>query len=151
MKQVGIASMVLLVFVGCGGVALNAGPDNDIKVIPLNIGEHKFTVEVADTSEKWTRGMMYREYIADDFGMLFVSGYESHHSFWMKNCKVRLDIIFLDKHKQVINIHYNVPPCTSEPCPGYASERPAQYVLELRANRAKELKMKPGDVVSFEF
>lgn len=133
------------------GTILNVCAGSNVKVIPLYIGQHKFNVEVADTPSKWTLGLMYREYIADDFGMLFVSNYEEHRSFWMKNCKVHLDILYLDRNKQVINIHYNVPPCKADPCPGYPSDRPAQYVLELRANRAKELKIKPGDHISFSF
>lgn len=133
------------------GIVLNVCAGADVKVMPLYIGDHKLTVEIADTTSKWTLGLMYREFIADDFGMLFVSDYEDYRSFWMKNCKIHLDIIFLDSNKQVINIHHNVPPCEADPCPGYPSERPAQYVLELRANRAKELNLKPGDRISFNF
>jgi len=121
----------------------------EIKIIPLYIGQEKFTVEIADTPEKQLRGLMYREFIPDDFGMLFIYRTEYPRSYWMKNCLASLDIIFLDKNKQVINIHFNVPPCEDEPCKTYGSERPAQYVLELRGNRAKELNLKPGDAISF--
>ncbi len=124
---------------------------SQIKLIPLYIGSEKFTVEIADTNEKWLTGMMHREFIPDDFGMLFVSDSDQYRSFWMKNCLVRLDIIFLDSNKQIINMHLNVPPCKSEPCAGYPSRRPARYVLELRGNRARELKLKPGDAISFSF
>ena len=120
-----------------------------IKIIPLYIGLEKFTVEIADTDEKRITGMMFREFVADDFGMLFIHETELPRGFWMKNCLVHLDIIYLDKNKQIINIHFNVPPCKSEPCPTYESERPAQYVLELRGNRAKELNLKPGDTIFF--
>lgn len=121
----------------------------EIKIIPLYIGPEKFMVEIADTPEKQITGMMYREFIPDDFGMLFINETERYRSFWMKNCRVHLDIIFLDRNKQVINIHFNVPPCKHEPCKTYPSERPAQYVLELRGNRAKELNLKPGDTIFF--
>lgn len=122
---------------------------SEIKVIPLFIGKVKFTVEVADTMEKQMLGLMYRESIPDDFGMLFIYPSEGHRSMWMKNCRVHLDIIFMDANKQVINIHFNVPPCTGDPCASYASERPAQFALELRANRAKELGLNPGDHIFF--
>jgi uncharacterized protein len=123
--------------------------DKGIKIIPLFIGSEKFTVEVADTFEKRTLGLMYREFIPDDFGMLFIDETEDYQGFWMKNCRIHLDIIYLDKNKQVINIHFNVPPCKSEPCPTYKSKRPALYVLELRGNRARELDLKPGDTIFF--
>jgi uncharacterized membrane protein (UPF0127 family) len=124
---------------------------SSIKIIPLYIGSQKFTVEVADNAEKWAMGLMFREVVSDDFGMLFVSDFEDYRSFWMKNCKVHLDIIFLNSNKQIINIHYNVPPCQYDPCPSYESTRPAQYILELRGNRAKELNLKPGDVIQFSW
>ncbi|MCP5049528.1 MAG: DUF192 domain-containing protein [bacterium] len=151
MKHVKKIIVLLMLLGGLVYVSLFSGAGARIKLIPLYIGDNKFTVEVADTDEKWTTGMMYREVVPDDFGMLFVSNVEYHRSFWMKNCLANLDIIFLDSYKQVINIHINVPPCKREPCPGYASERPAQYVLELRGNRAKELNLKPGDVVMFSY
>jgi uncharacterized protein len=122
---------------------------SDIKIIPLYIGIQKFTVEIADTPQKQETGMMYRENIPEDFGMLFVYESEDYRGFWMKNCLVSLDIIYLDKYKQVINIHDNVPPCKREPCKSYRSVRPAQYVLELRANRSRELNIRPGNNVFF--
>jgi uncharacterized protein len=145
MKKVKLVLTIILVILIVWQVLAGSG----IKLIPLYIGSQKFTVELADTAEKWAMGLMFREAIPDDYGMLFVSDFEDHRSFWMKNCKVRLDIIFLDSNKQVINIHANIPPCQYEPCPGFPSERPAQYVLELRGNRAIELNIKPGDSISF--
>ena len=126
-----------------------SSPGPDIKIIPLYIGTEKFTVEIADTPEKQVTGMMYRESIPADFGMLFTYDSEDYRGFWMKNCLVALDIIYLDRHKQVIDLHLNVPPCRREPCKTYKSQRPAQYVLELRGNRARELNLKPGDTVFF--
>lgn len=121
----------------------------EIKTIPLYIGSEQFVVEIADTSEKQLRGLMFRESIPDDYGMLFIYGEEGYRSMWMKNCKVHLDLIFLDADKQIINMYINVPPCKKEPCGTYESKRPAKYVLELRGNRANELKLKPGDTIFF--
>jgi uncharacterized membrane protein (UPF0127 family) len=139
--------IVILFILFCGSVY--SSPGTEIKIIPLYIGSEKFIVEIADTPEKILTGMMFREFVPDDFGMLFIHETEDYHAFWMKNCRVPLDIIFLDKNKQIINIHFNVPPCKREPCKTYKSERPAQYVLELCANRAKELNLKPGDTIFF--
>ncbi|UCH95282.1 MAG: DUF192 domain-containing protein [Candidatus Aminicenantes bacterium] len=138
---------VILFIIFCGSLFSAAG--SEIKIIPLYIGTEKFSVEIADTPRKIMKGMMFRESIPDDFGMLFVDEIEEYKGFWMKNCRVPLDIIYLDKNKQVINIHFNVPPCKREPCKIYQPKRPARYVLELRGNRAKELNLKPGDTVFF--
>ena len=122
---------------------------SEIKMIPLHIGEVKFTVEIADTHEKQLRGLMYRKSIPDDYGMLFVYNDEQIRGFWMKNTLVHLDLIFLDKNKQVVDIILNIPPCEADPCETYASDNKAQYVIELRGNRAKELNIKVGDTVFF--
>ncbi len=121
----------------------------DVKMIPLHIDNHQFTVELADTHEKQERGLMFRKEIPDDFGMLFTYDYEANHGFWMKNCFVHLDIIYLDRNKQVVDMYVNVPPCKAEPCISYTSKAPAQYVLELRANRSTEIGLKLGDTVFF--
>lgn len=121
----------------------------ELKTIPLHIGSKQFVVEIADTEEKHLRGLMFREFIPDNFGMLFVYGEEEYRSMWMKNCRVHLDIIFLDANKKVINMYINVPPCEMEPCRTYVSKSPVKYVLELRGNLAKELKLKPGDTIFF--
>ena len=120
-----------------------------VKMIPLCIGSTVFTVEIADTQEKQMLGLMYRKTIPDDFGMLFVNSEEDYHSMWMKNTLVHLDLIFLNKDRQVVDMYINVPPCEKDPCPTYPSRVRAQYVLELRGNRAKELNLKIGDTIYF--
>jgi uncharacterized membrane protein (UPF0127 family) len=106
-------------------------------------------VEVSDTPEKQVKGLMFRENIPANYGMLFVFPSEETRSFWMKNCRIHLDIIYLNNRKQIIDMHINVPPCTSDPCPSYISKKKARYVLELKGNRAKELGLKEGDSVFF--
>ncbi|MCK5058695.1 MAG: DUF192 domain-containing protein [Candidatus Aminicenantes bacterium] len=120
-----------------------------ITMIPLYIGEEKFKVEIADTDEKQIRGLMFRKSIPDDFGMLFPYKDEDIRGFWMKNTLVHLDLIYLNRDKQVVDMFINVPPCESEPCKTYVSKKPAKYVLELRGNRARELNIKIGDAIFF--
>ncbi len=121
----------------------------NVKMIPLYINNHEIIVEVADTPAKKATGLMFRKNIPDDFGMLFIFDDEQIRSFWMKNCRVHLDIIYLDGAKQVVDIHKNVPPCQQEPCKSYVSKKRARYVLELRGGRTDELKLKIGGVVFF--
>jgi len=89
--------------------------------------------EVADTPQETSQGLMYREKLAKDTGMLFILGYEGKHNFWMKNVRIPLDIIFVNRNKEIVKIHRNVPPCEKEPCPTYNSEFPAVYAIETNA------------------
>lgn len=146
--QTGVYVAILLIFI----IELLIAPFSlaaKIRLTPLFIGKVKFTVEIADTDEKQTMGLMFRRSIPDDFGMLFVYEDEDTRSFWMKNTLVHLDLIYLDRDKQVVDIFFNVPPCKCTPCETYTSKQPAKYVLELRGNRAKELNIKFGDTLFF--
>jgi uncharacterized membrane protein (UPF0127 family) len=81
--------------------------------------------------------------------MLLVFDDENIQGIWMKNMRVALDIIFLNKEKQIIEIFHNVPPCKADPCESYVSKRPAKYVLEIKANRSRQLGIQPGDTIFF--
>ncbi|MDQ1354558.1 MAG: uncharacterized protein QG657_4867 [Acidobacteriota bacterium] len=130
-------------------VVLGSCVHAQVRMVPLYIGSVEFTVEIADTIEKQMVGLMYRKTIPDDFGMLFVNAEEDYHSMWMKNTLVHLDLIFLNKSRQVVDMYINVPPCEKDPCESYPSRVRAMYVLELRGNRAKELNLKIGDTIFF--
>ncbi len=143
-----VVCILLLSVINCVGF-LTVRAEQAIKMIPLYIGSTSFTVEIADTPEKQVMGLMHRKSVPDDYGMLFTYAEEGIHPFWMKNTLVHLDIIFLNRDKQVVDIYFNVPPCRADPCDYYPNRIPAQYVLELRGNRAKELGLKEGDSIHF--
>lgn len=105
----------------------------------------RFTVEVAESQEKQALGLMFRETMPDDHGMVFIFPAEGMRSFWMKNTKIPLDIFYFDEDLKLVNVSENTPPCRSSRCPGYPSTGPAKYVLELNAGKAAELGVKPGD------
>jgi uncharacterized membrane protein (UPF0127 family) len=104
-----------------------------------------FKVELADTQEKHALGLMFRETLADDRGMLFLFPGEGIRSFWMRNTRIPLDIFYFDADLRLVNVVENAKPCRTQRCPGYPSEGPAQYVLELNAGKAAELGVRPGD------
>lgn len=112
--------------------------------------DHGFSVEIADTSEERARGLMFRENLSENSGMLFVYEEEADRSFWMKNTLIPLDIIFLDSDFEVINIEQADPePNTSdENLRRYRSERPAKYVLEINQNRSEEIGLEKGSEMS---
>lgn len=98
------------------------------------------TVEIADTQEKRSEGLMYRNYLPPVRGMLFVFPREGSYSFWMKNTKIPLDIIWIDENLKIVHIEDNVKPCLELVCPKYSSPTKAKYVLETNANWAHNAK-----------
>lgn len=102
------------------------------------------TLEVAATNAKRSLGLMFREEIPAGTGMIFLFDRSAERSFWMKNCKVPLDIAWLNDDLTVVHLAESVPPCTAEPCPSYGTPVPARYVVEVAAGSARELGLQPG-------
>jgi hypothetical protein len=109
--------------------------------------DERFTVELAETSEKQALGLMFRDYLPDDHGMLFLFPGEAIRSFWMKNTRVALDIFYFDEELKLVSVSENTRPCRTQRCPSYPSTGPAKYVLELNAGKAAELGVQAGDVL----
>ena len=104
------------------------------------------TAEIADTPAKRSQGLMFRKSMPPDHGMLFIFRELDHWTFWMKNTKMPLDIIWLDMEGKVVHIESNVPICTrtDEGCPRYHTLKEALYVLELGAGLAKHYDLTLG-------
>ncbi|MGK2925620.1 MAG: DUF192 domain-containing protein [Lysobacterales bacterium] len=108
----------------------------------------RFTVELADTQEEQALGLMFRESMAADHGMLFRFPGDARRSFWMKNTRIPLDIFYFDANLRLVSVAENAQPCRSQRCPPYPSEGPAKFVLELNAGKAAELGVRPGDALA---
>ena len=108
-----------------------------------------FTVEVANEPQEQQRGLMFRDFMPQDHGMLFIFDHEDRYGFWMKNTLIPLDIIWLDGNLIVVHMEENVPPCEKDPCTSYRPSAAAWYVLELNAGTAKRLDLKIGDEMHF--
>lgn len=110
----------------------------------MRIKGEKFAVEVADTPDKQQLGLMFRESMPRNQGMLFIFSGETMRAFWMKNTKIPLDIIYFDKDLKLVSVA-NAKPCRTASCKSYPSAGPAMYVLELNAGLAAELDLAAGD------
>lgn len=110
---------------------------------------YAITAELAVTDQERQLGLMYRKKINPDQGMLLVFERTNFYSIWMKNMKIPLDILWLDKEKRIVHIERDVPPCKEDPCPSYSSRFPAMYVLEIKAGSVNEHKLKMYDRVDF--
>ncbi len=113
------------------------------------VKDQKLELEVAQTKEQQAMGLMYRNSLPDNRGMLFPFAPPQRVSFWMKNVPISLDMIFLRQGK-IVEIH-TAPPCNTTPCPLYDSRALIDQVIELRGDRAAELGLQKGDQIQVEF
>lgn len=105
------------------------------------------SLEVRRSPGGRARGMMGRTSVPEGTGMLFVFERPARHSFWMKGCLIPLDIVWLDRRGEVVDLAENAPPCESDPCPSYRPVASASYVIEVGGGRARGLGMTPGERV----
>jgi uncharacterized membrane protein (UPF0127 family) len=113
----------------------------------VTLKNERFMVELAETSEKQALGLMFRDQMPADHGMLFLFPGEAMRSFWMKNTRIPLDIFYFDEELKLVSVSENTRPCRTQRCPAYPSTGPAKYVLELNAGKAAELGVKTGDIL----
>jgi uncharacterized membrane protein (UPF0127 family) len=113
---------------------------------------HRFIVEIAADPASQERGLMFRDSMPADHGMLFVFDSNDLRMFWMKNTHIPLDILYFDHERKLVSVQRRVPPCLNggNNCPVYPSAGPAQYVLELNAGMADKLNVEPGDVLEMK-
>lgn len=111
--------------------------------------DRQFAVEIADDDDERARGLMFREQMAADHGMLFIFERSEPQAFWMRNTLIPLDIMYFDSDKRFVSAHYRVPTCKhgGDRCPNYPSEGDARYVLELNAGVGAALALQPGDLL----
>lgn len=107
------------------------------------------SVELAETEAQREQGLMNRESLDAHKGMLFIFPRSAKHSFWMKNTKIPLDMIWIDNTLVVVDVKHSAPPCTTVICPSYVPQAPARYVLEVNGGWAQANDVKIGTLVSF--
>jgi uncharacterized membrane protein (UPF0127 family) len=107
---------------------------------------HRFTVEAARSLEQQRTGMMNRNSLAPDRGMIFPYDPPQPVSFWMQNTLIPLDMIFISPGGKILRIEANAVPLSLDPV---ASGGPVEAVLELAGGRSAELGLKAGDQVNW--
>jgi uncharacterized protein len=121
-----------------------------LEQVPLTVtsanGAHRFIVEVARTPEEQARGLMFRNSVPPDRGMIFPYDPPVQASFWMKNTLVPLDMIFIRPDGKIGRIAANTVPMSLDPV---ASIDPISAVLEIAGGRAAELGIQEGDRVTW--
>ena len=155
--------MVVLVL---GGAVLGADAPKDDKDPKEKLKEKiviegkAFQLELAVDDKARTLGLAGREKIEPNGGMLFVFPDTRYRSFWMKDCLVKMDLLFLDSRGRIVRVHEmkTEPPRRPDESVGryerrlklYASRRPVQFAIELEAGSIDRLKLKPGQAVALD-
>ncbi|HBB03272.1 MAG: hypothetical protein US89_C0006G0081 [Candidatus Peregrinibacteria bacterium GW2011_GWF2_38_29] len=147
-KNLIIFCVIFLVFLyGCGAQSL--------VTFHTEKGDYRVNVEIASTDEERAKGLMARETLEKDSGMLFVFEEEALRAFWMKNTLIPLDMIFLSANKKIVSITENAAPCGNvedadgAKCKLYESLKPAKYVIEIAGGEAMKHEIEPGQAVEF--
>jgi len=114
------------------------------------LGGKTFSVEIAETEQEHALGLMFRDSMPADHGMIFIFPNEAPRRFWMKNTRIPLDIMYFDKDLRMVSLSADTPPCRVARCPSYPSAAPAKYVLELNAGTASSLGVGVGDRLTLD-
>ncbi len=151
-RRLFLAGALVMALGACAGDA--AGPkDQDgnplekLTVVTAS-GEHQFWVEIADDDAERQRGLMFRQPLEDDRGMLFEFPDVAERGFWMHNTPSSLDIVYIGADGRIVSMANHTTPYSDST---YPSNGPAKGVLEVRAGRMDEIGAKPGDLVKHPF
>ena len=107
--------------------------------------------DISANNEQRTKGLSVKDSLAENEAMLFVFGNEGEHTFWMKNMKFPIDIIWINSNKTVVHIEHSLHPCDSELfCPTYHPGEGSLYVLETVGGFAEKHDVVQGAQVKFE-
>jgi uncharacterized protein len=121
--------------------------------VNVTVNGIELVADVAATNEQRTKGLSVKDVLAENEAMLFVFDSAREHSFWMKDMKFPIDIIWLDSNKNVVHIEHNLQPCSLEAfCPTYKPDNNnnSLYVLETVAGFAKKHNIVEGSTVEFQ-
>jgi len=129
---------------GPSGASVGPEAPTEILSVETTRGPVRFNVEIADDDAERSQGLMFRDPLPDDRGMLFHFQEPEHASFWMRNTPSSLDIIFIGVDGRILNVAERTTPYSEAPVPAVGLTR---GVLEIRAGRARELGINAGDRV----
>jgi len=120
------------------------------RVVTLPNGQ-QITAELMLEDRDMMRGMMFRDSLAPDRGMLFVHPKPGNYSYWMHQVRIPLDIIWMDSSSRIVEISANTPPCKTAPaeCPHYGGHAVVQYALELGGGMVEHYGLKEGQELEF--
>jgi uncharacterized membrane protein (UPF0127 family) len=128
-------------------LAACSDPGTDVLTIDTDQGEVEVRVEVADSQVEQSRGLMGREQLDEDAGMVFLNSSPVETAFWMKNTLIPLSVAFWGEDRRIFRIRDMVP-CREDPCPLYEPGGPWIGALEVNRGFFEDHGVEVGDRVS---
>jgi uncharacterized membrane protein (UPF0127 family) len=128
-------------------------PQENQNILTITDGTNEVVqlkVKIAADSLTKETGFMFVDHLDEDKGMFFVYKADVSYGFWMKNCLIALDMIFVDADMNVVSVINNAPACKTASCTIYHADQPYRYVLEINGGIAEKLGIKKGQKVSVE-
>jgi uncharacterized protein len=124
---------------------------NGYRQVNVSVNGQVLIADIAATDEQIVKGLSVKNTLAENEAMLFVFDNEAQYTFWMKNMKFPIDIIWIDADKTVVHIEHSLQPCSSDLlCPTYKPVDDSLYVLETVAGFAEKHDIAKGTAVHFE-
>ncbi|HET6863825.1 MAG TPA: DUF192 domain-containing protein [Candidatus Saccharimonadales bacterium] len=146
-----IAVVLALVFGGSGSskkqTVQNCGPYRNDRLVKIN--GFTFKAEAPNNQAAFDKGLGGRSCILPDEAMIFPFKSPGQYAFWMKGMKFPIDILWISSNHIIIAEQVNLQPSSYPKKYANPTNLPAQYVLEIKANRTKELKIAPGAIAQF--
>jgi uncharacterized membrane protein (UPF0127 family) len=140
---IGASTVVMLTCIAAAiGLATSDSQSDSTLIIATRDAQHRFTIEIARTPAEMERGLMYRDRLGPDHGMLFLYDEERAVSFWMKNTLIPLDLIFADSSGRIVQIAERAVPLSTALI---SSDSPVRAVLEVNGGTADRLNVAVGD------
>jgi uncharacterized membrane protein (UPF0127 family) len=148
MRSIGLF-VLLAALAGCGDKPVTL---EEYQTRPITLPDGAtIRAEVMTHPTDMLRGMMFRDSLTEDRGMLFIHGSLGQFPYWMYQVRIPLDIIWMDNNRRIVEISPNTPPCQTKAseCPQYGGHEKALYVLELAAGMAAKHGLHPGAFLTF--
>ncbi|WP_019625047.1 DUF192 domain-containing protein [Thioalkalivibrio sp. ALJT] len=133
-----IGLLLVLLLLGIGNLQADARP---LPVENLVVGEETLALEIAATDRSRRIGLMHRDHLPDDHGMLFIWPRAAEYGMWMQNTRIPLDVAFIDADYTIVNIASMKPHSTRI----HSARRPVPYALEVNAGWFERHDIRPGD------
>jgi uncharacterized membrane protein (UPF0127 family) len=125
--------------------------NNGYRQVNITVNGAELVADIAATNDQRTKGLSVKDSLNENESMLFVFSTEREHSFWMKDMKFPIDIIWIDEDKEVVHVEHSLEPCIpDEFCKPYKPDRDSLYVLETVAGFAEKYNVTDGTPVQLE-
>jgi hypothetical protein len=114
-------------------------------------GGHIIRAETAVDTRDMMRGLMFRDSLAPDHGMLFVHPVSGNYGYWMYQTNIPLDMIWMDQNHRIVELVENAPPCktAASKCPHFGGHQPARFVLELNGGSIRKFGIRKGQTIQW--